>query len=94
MEPNPENASAETRTAKEYYREFRDRVMVLCGKEGEVPDGRDFFRVESVGTLPNGLLVTGIFEHHRRERLRTETIRPATEGEIAARQGCLDGTIA
>ena len=61
--------------------------MVVCGKEGQVVEGRDFFTVESVGTLPNGLLITGLFDHNRRERLRSHSVRLATEGEIAARHG-------
>jgi hypothetical protein len=41
--------------------------------------------VESVGTLEDGLLVSGLFEHNRRERLRSQNVRLATEQEIAAR---------
>ncbi len=87
METNPESEFAETRTAKDYYREHRDKVMVVCGKEGQALESRDFFVVESVGTLPNGLLITGLFDHQRRERLRSHGIRLATEGEIATRHG-------
>ena len=87
METNLETASAETRTAKDYYKDHRDRVMVVCAKEGQALESRHFFTVESVGTLPNGLLITGLFEHNRRERLRSETIRLATDGEIASRNG-------
>ena len=85
MEINTETPSSETRTAKDYYRDHRDRIMVVCGKEGQSLESRHFFVVESVGTLPNGLLITGLFEQNRRERLRSEAVRLATEGEIAAR---------
>ena len=87
MEINPESESAETRTAQDYYQAHRDKVMVVCGKEGQAPQGRDFFLVESVGTLPTGLLVTGLFDHNRRERLRSQSVRLATEWEIASRNG-------
>lgn len=87
METNPESDLAETRTAKDYYREHRDRVMVVCRKEGQAPESRHFFLMESVGTLPNGLLVSGVFENNRRERLRSHDVRLATEWEIASRNG-------
>ncbi len=87
VETNPENVFAETRTAKDYYRDHRDRVMVVCGKEGQALESRHFFVVESVGTLPNGLLITGLFEQNRRERLRSEGVRLATDWEIASRNG-------
>ncbi|MEP6668250.1 MAG: hypothetical protein ABJF10_03805 [Chthoniobacter sp.] len=87
METTPESVLAETRTAKDYYRDHRGRVMVVCAKEGQALESRHFFTVESVGTLPNGLLITGLFEHNRRERLRSEGIRLATDGEIASRNG-------
>jgi hypothetical protein len=87
VETNPEIESSETRTAREYYQDHRDRVMVVCGKEGQPLESRHFFTVESVGTLPNGLLITGVFENNRRERLRSHEVRLATEGEIATRHG-------
>jgi hypothetical protein len=87
VETNPEIELAETRTAKDYYREHRGKVMVVCGKEGHSLENRDFFVVESVGTLANGLLITGLFDHDRRERLRSHAVRTATETEIAARNG-------
>lgn len=85
MDTNPESVLAETRTAKDYYKDHRDRVMVICAKEGQALESRHFFTVESVGTLPNGLLITGLFEHNRRERIRSEGVRLATDGEIASR---------
>jgi hypothetical protein len=87
VESNPESESAETRTAQDYYRDHRGKVMVVCGKEGQVLEDRHFFLVESVGTLPTGLLVTGLFDHNRRERLRSQSVRLATEWEIASRHG-------
>jgi len=87
VETNPASESSETRTAKDYYRDHRDKVMVVCGKEGHVLESRDFFLIESVGTLAGGLLITGLFDHQRRERLRSHNVRLATEGEIASRNG-------
>ena len=87
MESTPEIESPETRTAQDYYRDHRGKVMVVRGKEGQGLEDRDFFLVESVGTLPTGLLVTGLFDHNRRERLRSHSVRLATQGEIAARHG-------
>lgn len=85
METNLVSESSETRTAKDYYRDHRDKVMVVCGKEGQAVEGRDFFVVESVGTIAGGLLITGVFDGNRRERLRSHLARLATEQELAAR---------
>jgi hypothetical protein len=48
------------------------------------PLSEDFFQVESVGSHPSGLVITGVFENNRRQRLRPEDIRRATESEIAS----------
>lgn len=58
--------------------------MVLQRAEGVAPQSTDFFTVESVGTHPSGLIITAIFAHNRRQRLRPAEIRAATESEIAA----------
>ena len=85
VETIQENASSETRTAKEYYRDHRDRVMVVRAKEGHALESRHFFTVESVGTLEDGLLVSGLFDQGRRDRIRSHLVRLATEQEIASR---------
>lgn len=87
MDTHSEIASSETRTAKQYFRDHQGKVMVVSREEGQAVENRDFFLVESVGTVANGLIVTGIFDHSRRERLRSHCIRLATDGELAARQG-------
>ena len=87
VETNTENESSETRTAKQYFQEHQGKVMIVSRAEGQALDSRDFFLIESVGTLGDGLLVTGLFDHSRRERLRTDSIRRATAGEIATRHG-------
>jgi len=66
--------------------EHRDKIMVLQKAEGVAPLSTDFFTVESVGTHPTGLIITAIFEHNRRQRLRPAEVRRATEQEIATRQ--------
>jgi hypothetical protein len=85
VETTLESSSPEARSAKEYYRDHRDRVMVIRVKEGQALESRHFFVVESVGTLSDGLLVSGLFDHNRRERLRCHEVRLATEQEIASR---------
>ena len=64
--------------------EHRGKMMVLQKAEGQVPVSSDFFLVESVGSHPSGLVITGVFEHNRRQRLRTSEMRRATEWEIAS----------
>ena len=88
MSVNPTSASdpSETATAKEYMLEHRGKVMVLQKAEGIVPQSTDFFTVESVGTHPSGLIITAVFEHNRRQRLRPAEVRRATELEIAAQK--------
>ena len=66
--------------------EHRGKIMVLQKAEGVAPLSTDFFTVESVGTHPTGLIITAVFEHNRRQRLRPAEVRQATEQEIAARQ--------
>ena len=85
MESLPDSKPAETRNAKDYYRDHRDRVMVVCPKEGKALESRHFFVMESINTLPDGLLVTGVFDQNRKERMRSHEVRLATEWEIASR---------
>ena len=58
--------------------------MVVQRAEGLPPRSEDFFQVESVGSHPSGLIITGVFEHNRRQNLRPMDIRRATELEIAS----------
>jgi hypothetical protein len=82
----PGNETPAIGTAKEYMAEHRGKIMVLQKAEGVAPLSTDFFTVESVGTHPSGLIVTAVFEHHRRQRLRPAEIRVATDLEIAAQK--------
>ena len=67
--------------------EHRGKIMVLHKPEGQIPGAGDFFLVESVGSHPSGLVVTGVFEHKRRQHMRPSEMRRATEWEIASRKG-------
>jgi hypothetical protein len=87
VDTNSAVESLETRTAKQYFRDHQGKVMVVPRAEGQALDSRDYFTVESVGTLGNGLLVTGLFDHSRRERLRSDRVRLATADEIVTRHG-------
>jgi hypothetical protein len=71
-------------TAREYLAEHRGKVMVLNKTEGQPLRSEDFFLVESVGSHPTGLVITGIFKHSRRQRLRVKQFRLATELEVAS----------
>ena len=82
MDLTPDSASPAT--AREYMLEHRGKMMVLQKAEGQIPGAGDFFLVESVGSHPSGLVITGVFEHNRRQRLRPSEMRPATEWEIAS----------
>lgn len=86
MNPTPDGELSDTRTAKQYMYEHRDKIMVLQRAEGIAPLSTDFCTVESVGTHPTGLFVTVVFEQRRRQHLRTKELRRATEQEIATRQ--------
>jgi hypothetical protein len=79
-------ASSASGTAREYLYKHRGKVMVVQRAEGETPRNEDFFQVESVGSHPSGLIVTGVFEHNRRKNLRPTDIRPATDLEIASQK--------
>jgi hypothetical protein len=60
--------------------------MVVQRAEGQSPRSEDFFQVESVGSHPSGLIITGVFEHNRRQNLRPTDIRRATDLEIASQK--------
>ena len=62
----------------------RGKVMVLRKTEGQPLRSEDFFLVDSVGTHPTGLIITGIFKHSRRQHLRLHQVRLATELEVAS----------
>ncbi len=58
--------------------------MVIQPTTDRQPVGADFFHVESVGTHPTGLWVTGKFAGGRMESMRASTVREANSEEIAS----------
>lgn len=78
---------ATTRTltpAQTYSRAHAGKLMVVQPTTDRQPVGADFFHVESVGTHPTGLYVTGKFAGGRLESMRVSTVREANEEEIAS----------
>jgi hypothetical protein len=73
-------APAET-TAVTYRRAHAGKLMVIDRPEQPCVAG-DFFRFDSVGTHPTGLIVTGIFENGRRSHIMAAAVREANQGEI------------
>ena len=69
-------------TAVAYRRAHAGKLMVIRRGEGSTRAGSDFFHLESVGTHPAGLLVTGIFENERRGHMMASSVRDATPPEI------------
>jgi hypothetical protein len=84
VNPTPPDEVPEPPNAKGYMLEHRGKVMVLQRAEGVAPQSTDFCTVESVGSHPSGLVITALFAHSRRQRLRPAEIRRATESEIAS----------
>jgi hypothetical protein len=84
VNPTPPDETPESPTAKGYMLEHRGKVMVLQRAEGVAAQDTDFCTVESVGSHPTGLVITAVFAHSRRQRLRPAEIRRATDLEIAS----------
>ncbi len=78
---------AEPITAVAYRRAHAGKLMVIQRAEGRVPAASDFLLLESVGTHPTGLLVTGIFDHERRGHMMASAVRDANHSEIEWREG-------
>jgi hypothetical protein len=79
--------SAATRTltpAQTYSRAHAGKLMVVQPTTDRLPVGADFFHLESVGTHPTGLFVTGKFAGGRSENMRASAVREASEEEIAS----------
>ncbi len=68
-----------------YRRAHTGKLMIIQRKDGTDLNSADFFRLESVGTHPTGLLVRGIFENERRGDMMATAVRDANESEIAWR---------
>jgi hypothetical protein len=59
--------------------------MIIRRAEGAPMVASDFFKFDSVGTHPSGLLVTGIFQNDQRSHIMASRVRAANEAEIAWR---------
>jgi hypothetical protein len=68
--------------AAAYRRAHAGKLMIIPRKERE-PLAQDFFYLDSVGTHPTGLIVTGLFGDATRHHMMASTVREATEREIA-----------
>ena len=73
---------AEPITAVAYRRAHAGKLMVIQRAEGRSPSASDFFHLDSVGTHPTGLLVTGIFDNDRRAHMMASSVRDASCSEI------------
>ncbi len=82
MTLTPAAPPAEQMTAVAYRRAHAGKLMIIERPEGKTPAAPDFFHVESVGTHPTGLLVTGIFENERRGHMMASAVREANRSEI------------
>ena len=80
--------NAPTRTAAEIYRRAHaGKLMVVQPTKDRPRVARDFFHIESVGSHPSGLFVTGRFAGGRIESMRVSAVRDANEEEIASLRG-------
>ncbi len=70
--------------AQTYRRAHAGKLMVVQPATDRQPVGADFFHLESVGTHPTGLFVTGKFAGGRLESMRVSTVREANQAEIAS----------
>jgi hypothetical protein len=80
--PTMEARPSET-PARAYYRAHAGKLMVVESKTGRELSSGDFFHLQEVGTHPTGLLVTGLFDHDRRNHMAAAAVRDATPDEIA-----------
>ncbi|MEO7165759.1 MAG: hypothetical protein ABI787_09115 [Spartobacteria bacterium] len=85
MDTTPSAAARRTLTpAQTYSRAYAGKLMVIQPTTDRQPVGADFFHVESVGTHPTGLWVTGKFAGGRMESMRASAVREANSEEIAS----------
>ena len=65
-----------------YERAHAGKLMIMEPKAARLPVATDFFHIESVGTHPTGLVVTGRFASGL-SSMMASSVREANEGEIA-----------
>ncbi len=85
MTLTPIAATPEETNAKANRRAHAGKLMIIRRDEAKEPAAADFFELDSVGTHPTGLLVTGIFHNNRRSHMMASSVREANEAEIAWR---------
>lgn len=82
MTPTPAGSPSEQITASGYQRAHAGKLMVIRRPDGRTPIASDFFHIESVGTHPTGLFVTGVFENDRHGHMMSTSVREAEPAEI------------
>jgi hypothetical protein len=82
MSLTPAAPPPEQITAAAYSRAHTGKLMVIQRPDGRTPVTSDFFHIESVGTHPTGLFVTGVFENERRGHMISTLVRDAVPSEI------------
>jgi hypothetical protein len=70
--------------AETYRRAHAGKLLVVEPTTGVSPQPAKFFHLESVGSHPSGLFVTGRFAGGRIDSMRISTVREANEEEIAS----------
>ena len=68
--------------ARTYSRAHEGKWMIVDRTDGRASATADFFQIESVGTHPTGLLVTGRFENNQRNHMMAAAVREANPTEI------------
>jgi len=84
MMTTPQAATGTLTPAQTYRRAHAGKLMVVQPTTDRQPVRADFFHLESVGTHPTGLFVTGKFDSGRLVSMRASTVREANEEEIAS----------
>lgn len=82
MITTPTAPPVEKMNARTYERAHAGKLMIIQRAEGKEPAAADFFHIDSVGTHPTGLMVTGIFENARRSHMMASAVREANTSEI------------
>ncbi len=68
-----------------YQRAHAGKLMIMEPKAARAPVASDFFHIESVGTHPTGLVVTGRFTSSGAiSSMMESSVREANEAEIAS----------
>ncbi len=82
MITTPIAAPEEKMNARAYERAHAGKLMIIQREEGREPAAADFFHIESVGTHPTGLMVTGRFENAKLSHMMASAVREANASEL------------